>query len=291
MFLHPPFSPVRPPVRPPGRPLVPMDPDFCPLSPRPVRTGMPSHAPALPPHLAALFDSARPSRFGILAFGDQRIDAHLPGGGLALGQLHEIGGAGVDTETGVLPAGFAAALAGRIGASRPVFWIAGRADLYPHGLPGFGLDPARLVLVRTDGSDATLAAMETVLREGGAGVVIGEVETLGRVASRRLALACQRHGVTCLALRRWPYGRQREDRDASLAATRWRLAPVPSEREGREPGPPRWKLALTQARGGRPGEWIVAAGESEDATHPVRVVAVLADPEAAAGYRTGQGSR
>ena len=263
---------------------VPPDPDISPFSPR---TGKPSGMPALPPHLAALLHHVRPPRFGVLAFGDPRIDAHLPGGGLPLGQLHEIGGIGVDAETSALPAGFAASLAGRISIQKPVFWIAPRADLYPHGLAGFGLDPARLVLVRADDSDATLAAMETALREGGADVVIGEVETLGRVASRRLALACQLHGTTCLALRRWPYGRRRtEDRDASLAATRWRLAPVQSEREGREPGPPRWRLALTQARGGRPGEWIVAAGESEDATHPVRVVALLANPPPAERARS-----
>ena len=255
--------------------------DISPVSPdtaHPVRIGMPKFAPALPAHLAALRDHIRPPPFGVLAFGDPRIDAHLAGGGLTLGQLHEISGVGVDSETGALPAGFAASLAGRIGGNRPVFWITPRPDLYPHGLSSFGLDPGRLVLIRPDDSDATLAAMETALREGGAGVVIGEVETLDRVASRRLALAAALHGTTCLALRRWPYGRRGEDRDTSLATTRWQLAPVPSERDGRGPGPPRWKLALTQARGGRPGEWIVQAGESDDATYPVRVVALLADP-------------
>ncbi len=284
--MRPPFPLVRPSVQ--------SDPDSSPLSPHaahPVRTGMPKGAPSLPAHLAAhlaaLRDSIRPPRFGVLTFGDPRIDAHLAGGGLALGQLHEIGGVGVDRETGALPAGFAASLAGRIGGGKPVFWIAPRPDLYPHGLTGFGLDPGRLVLVRPDDSDATLAAMETALREGGAGVVIGEVETLDRVASRRLALACVLHGITCLALRRWPHGRRGEDRDTSLAATRWRVEAVPSEREGRAPGPPRWLLALTQARGGRPGEWIVEAGDFakiggwENATHPVRVVAILADPAAA----------
>ena len=291
--MSPPLSLVRPVIQP--------APDISPLSSgtaHPVRSGMPQGAPALPAHLAALRDHIRPPRFGVLAFGDPRIDAHLSGGGLALGQLHEIGGIGVGTETGALSAGFAASLAGRIGGRQPVFWIAPRPDLYPHGLTDFGLDPARLVLVRPDDSDATLAAMETALREGGAGVVIGEVETLDRVASRRLALACARHGTTCLALRRWPYGRRGEDRDTSLAATRWRLGPVPSgsvpsDRDAKEPGPPRWLLALTQARGGRPGEWIVEAGDFaktgdwEDAPYPVRVVALLADPAAAPGRLAG----
>lgn len=276
-------------MRPPF-PLVRCEPDPAPLPTRPVepvRTGLPSRVPMLPAHLRQTLRPAAP-RWGVLAFGDPRIDAHLPGGGLALGQLHEIGAAGVESETGALPAGFAASLAGRIAPPRPVFWIAQRADLYPHGLPGFGLDPARLVLVRPDDDAGTLAAMETALREGAAGVVVGEVGRLDRVTSRRLLLACLRHGATCLVLRRWPHGRRTEDREASLAATRWRLAPVPSEREGREPGPPRWHLALTQARGGRPGEWIVeAAGGGEDAAHPVRVVAALADPAPEADRRAG----
>lgn len=266
-------------VRPAARPV----PDLSPFSPRP--TGKPSHAPNPAPHLVTL--GLHPPRHGVLAFGDDRIDAHLPGGGVALGGLHEIGGAGLDRETGALPAGFAAALAARIGTDKPVFWIAPSADLYPPGMGSFGLDPARLVLVHPKDSDATLGAMETALREGGAGVVVGEVEALDRVASRRLALAAQRHGTTCLALRRWPHGHRGSERDTSLAATRWQTSPAPSDREGREPGAARWLLALTQARGGRPGEWIVQAGESEDATHPVRVVARLADPEAAAESLAG----
>ena len=76
-------------------------------------------------------------------------------------------------------------------------------------------------------------------------------------------------------LRRWPHGHKAADWETSVAVTRWHLTPMPSLKDGKEPGLPRWHVALTHARGGRPGEWIMEA--SDDATHPLRVVAALAD--------------
>ncbi len=82
------------------------------------------------------------------------------------------------------------------------------------------------------------------------------------------------------------------DREANVAVTRWHLTPMPSAKDGKEPGLPRWHVALTHARGGRPGEWIMEA--SDDATHPLRVVAALADhapePQRAPSRRIGRWS-
>jgi len=241
---------------------------------------LPGRGRPLPPHLAALRDKLRPGPLsGVrLPFGDPSIDACLPGGGLPLGHLHEIGAAALDAETGTLPAAFVANLLARIAPTRPVVWIAPAGDLYCPGLLAHGLDPGRLVLVRPDKDHQTLAAMEVALREAGAAAVVAEVGAFDRTASRRLQFACLGHGVTGFVLRRWPHGRKAADRDASAAVTRWRLAAVPSQREGREPGRPRWHVALTHARGGRPGAWIMEVEEvSDDATHPLRVVAALAD--------------
>jgi protein ImuA len=210
----------------------------------------------------------------LLPFDDPRVDGCL-GGGLPLGQLHEIGAAGLEAETAALPAAFIAALAGRIDPNKPVFWIAPVSDLHAPGLLAYGLDPNRLVLVRPAKDVETLAAMEVALREGVAGAVVGEVGQFDRTASRRLQLACQRCGSTGFVLRRWPHGHRTADREASVAVTRWHLTPMPSAKEIREPGLPRWHVALTHARGGRAGEWIMEA--SDGATHPLRVVAALAD--------------
>src|SRR6058998_2423767 len=90
-----------------------------------------------------------PSRHGVLPFGVAAIDRALPGGGLALGAVHEILGAGGDEEDGAAAAGFTAGILARLGTG-PVLWCAARADLYGPGLAAHGLDPARLVLARAE---------------------------------------------------------------------------------------------------------------------------------------------
>jgi len=239
----------------------------------------------LPQHLAFLRDRLRPvpRHTAVLPFGDPGVDACLPGGGLPLGALHEVAASGRGAETGELQAAFAAVLLGRIAPRKPVLWVAPVADLYPPGLPG--LNPARLILASPRDDAGVLAAMETGLREGGLAAVVGEIGNWGaagaRVASRRLVFACEQHAATSFVLRRFPYGGAREDRQASAAATRWRLAPAPGSQ---------WRVELEQARGGRPGAWLMEVADDE--TNPLRVVAALvdhavaptADPQQAAGY-------
>ena len=69
--------------------------------------------------LIALRDRIRrieqPARHGVLPFGVAAIDGGLPGGGLALGAVHEITGAGGDEEDGAATAGFIAGILARLG--------------------------------------------------------------------------------------------------------------------------------------------------------------------------------
>ena len=57
----------------------------------------------------------RPARHGVLPFGVAAIDGALPGGGLALGAVHEIIGQDGDEEDGAAAAGFAAGILARLG--------------------------------------------------------------------------------------------------------------------------------------------------------------------------------
>src|SRR3954464_9870989 len=71
-----------------------------------------------PACLNALRDRIRrietPVRHGVLPFGVAAIDRALPGGGLALGAVHEILGQGGDEEDGATAAGFAAGILARL---------------------------------------------------------------------------------------------------------------------------------------------------------------------------------
>jgi protein ImuA len=247
---------------------------------------MPTLDPALLHSLRTQLQALQPrARHGVLAFGDARVDACFPAGGLPLGGLHEVAADGVEAETGAAGAGFIACLLARLPGQ--LVWIAPQPDLYPPGLPAFGLDPSRLVLVQTRTDEETLAAMETVLREGAAAVV-AEAGRLGRIPSRRLQLACLKRGSTGFVLRRWPYGRKTTPEDTA-SMTRWRVGSAPSAAVLREPGAPRWRVELEYARGGLEGAWIMEMEIFPNATHPLRVVAELADAAAAPAFRRHAG--
>lgn len=234
--------------------------------------------------LAALQDRIRrierpgALRHGTLPFQVAAIDRVLPGGGLALGAVHEILGAGLDEEDGAAAAGFIAGIAGRLGQGL-VLWVLKRGDLYGPGLFEHGLDPARIVRVTAPRDDDVLWALEEGLRTAGISAVIGEVGRLPMIAGRRLQLAAERSGITALLLRRWRNGAEAasERERPSAAVTRWRIAAIPSL-SGGEPGigTPRWRVELLRCRGAAAAQmtWNV---EVADASGLVSVPAGLAD--------------
>jgi len=192
----------------------------------------------------------------VLALGVAGLDTHLPGGGLALGCLHEIAGAAPGDDGAAV--GFAAALLGRLAAGGGrVVWLSRRRDLYPPGLAELGLAPGPLIVVAVRRDRDALWAMEEALRCRRLAAVLGEVEELDLVASRRLQLAAEALGVTGLLLRP-----PAPPPAASAAVTRWRLAPAPGGPAASGPGvpglgAPRWRAELTRCRGGRPGLWLL----------------------------------
>lgn len=210
------------------------------------------------------------------------IDRTLPGGGLALGALHEIAGAGPEVEHGAAATLFVAALLGRL--RGPVLWALDRPDLFAPALAAVGLAPSRVVYV--EAGKSVLAAMEEALRQPGLAGVVGEVGVLGLTASRRLQLAAGASGAIAFALRR---SRRFDDPalDApSASVTRWRIAALPSlAGPADELGRARWQLDLVRARGAAPGSWIV---ESPDAKGRFSLAADLADrPAAPAQHASG----
>jgi protein ImuA len=219
----------------------------------------------------------------VVSSGIAAIDRVLPQGGLARGALHEILGSSGDEEDGALAAGFAAAVIGRLDPVGTVLWCLPRADLYGPGLFACGLDPGRLVLVRTRRDTEILWAMEEGLRTPAVAAVVGEAGVLSPVASRRLQLAAERSGIIAFLLRRWRDAdtAARERTLPSAAATRWRISVLPSQSLGGAPGvgQPRWRVELLRCRGGRPGSWemLVGEGKARHAADPLSVAETLAD--------------
>src|SRR5216684_513910 len=86
--------------------------------------------------LLALRDRIRhieqPARHGVLPFGVAALDGALPGGGLALGAVHEITGVGGDEEDGAAAAGFAAGILARLDPHPPAAIAAGPPSPLAH---------------------------------------------------------------------------------------------------------------------------------------------------------------
>jgi protein ImuA len=72
----------------------------------------------------------------VLPFGIKAIDRHLPGGGLALGALHEVAGGGNGAIDGAAAALFAAGIAARTRGK--VLWCLTRPDLFAPALAQAG---------------------------------------------------------------------------------------------------------------------------------------------------------
>jgi protein ImuA len=236
--------------------------------------------------IAALERGVRPAS-EVIAFGDRRIDGRLPGGGLALRSWHAFAGEGLDLETAAASAAFVARLAIPLAARGELVWVLRRDDLHAPGLATLGLPAERLIQVCARDEDEALAVMEDALRTRGVAAVFGEVDEVDLVAGRRLQLACEQSLATGFVLRRRPFGGVSRGESGSAAATRWTIAPSPSEPIPGEPGlgPPRWQVKLERCRGGRTGAWILEGKEEPDAAHPFRLVADLGDRDLASQER------
>jgi len=199
----------------------------------------------------------------VLPFGVAEVDTHLPGGGLALGHLHEIIEAGPASEYAALASLFTAGILARL--PGPVLWCLRTRDLFAPALARIGLHPDRVIYCETWNDRDVLPAMEDGLRCKGLASVVGEVTRLPLTASRRLQLCAGESGVSAVVIRRWRNSKEKEAADEPNAAcTRWRIAPHPSptaefDRLARQ----YWKVELMRVRGGEPHSWILEACDAQ----------------------------
>ena len=213
-----------------------------------------------------------------LPFGLPALDAALPGGGLALGVVHQISEAGPRGHYAATAMLFAGGLLARL--KGPVLWCLHSRDLFAPALSRVGLHPDRVIFCETWKDAEILPAMEEGLRHRGLAGVVGELTRLALTPSRRLQLAAEASGVTALVVSRAP----EQASEANAAFARWCVSAAPSPRDDRvRMGRPHWRVELQRCRGAAPKRWIV---EACDAQGRLALPARMADRPAAAGERT-----
>lgn len=228
--------------------------------------------PSTPLDLQGLRDRIRRIEAGgertvrVLPFGTPEIDARLPGGGLALGCVHDVAGGdsteGVDTPAAVL---FVAGVLARM--TGPVLWCLRTADLFAPALSQVGLKANRVIYAHSPDEKTLPLLVEEGLRHGGLAAVVGELAALPMVASRRMQIAAERSGVTAIVLRRRRGAGDRvtrQDQQPTAAVTRWRVSalpssPLPAPGIGRM----RWRVELARCRGGVGGVWEMEGCDEE----------------------------
>jgi len=195
----------------------------------------------------------------VLPFGIKAIDRHLPGGGLALGALHEVAGGGHGAIDGAAAALFVAGIAARLHGQ--VLWCVTRQDLFAPALAQAGLVPDRVIYVEAGDEKSVLVCFEEGLRHGGLGAVVAEVARLSMTPSRRLQLAAESSSTIGIAIRRWRRPAEAVDFGQPTASvTRWRVTvlpatPLPVPGVGRA----RWHLELIRCRAGESADFEVEA--------------------------------
>ena len=205
----------------------------------------------------------------VLPFGLPEIDDALPGGGLAVGALHEVSSAGGQGQHATAATLFIAGILARL--SGQVIWLTERTDLYPPALTAVGLPPARVIFAEA-GKAGIMQAAEDAVRARCLGGVVAEISgRLTMTASRRLQLAAEQSGVTTLLLRRSRRPHDPATIAPSAATSRWRVLSLPSPHPlplalGPSPHAPDtpglsrawWRVDLLRCRGANnAASWVV----------------------------------
>src|ERR1700710_766745 len=157
------------------------------------------------------------ARHEVLPFGIEAIDEALPGGGLALGAVHEFSDGGPRGHYAPCAALFTAGILARL--KGPVLWCLHSRDLFAPALARVGLHPDRIIFCETWKDAEILPSMEEGLRMRGLAGVVGELSRMPLTPSRRLQLAAESSSVPCLIIRR----SAKHISEINAATTRWRI--------------------------------------------------------------------
>lgn len=223
-----------------------------------------------------------------ISFGLPQIDRAL-GGGLRDAVLHEFFAASeVDA-----PAvdGFILGLILRAASAHKTLWVRERmaerevGELYPPGLAALGASPEAFIVVQVRDALSALRAAHEALRCSALGAVVLDIRGMPKVldltATRRLALAAEKSGVTAFLVR------QSAKPMPSAAETRWQVRAAPSHAKDSAPGGSVFDITLMRHRAGLPAmsfrlEWDHEEHAFRSPTHTGAVAALASSRPAPA---------
>jgi protein ImuA len=130
-------------------------------------------------------------------------------------------------------------------------WISCSRTIFPPALQFFGVSPDQIIFIDLKNEKEVSWAIEEAIRCKALAAVVGEMSEMSFTDSRRFQLAIEKSGVPCFILRHSPRNM------ATASVTRWHIKPLPTTSEEGLPGVvhPRWQVALTKVRNGKPGTW------------------------------------
>ena len=133
-------------------------------------------------------------------------------------------------------------------------WISSSRTIFPPALQSFGIEPDKIIFIYLQKEKEILWTMEEALKCDGLAAVVGEIQELSFMVSRRLQLAVEQSRVTGFIIRRNP-----RNSNTTACVTRWKISAVPSELNDDMPGVgfPRWNVELLKIRNGKPGSWTI----------------------------------
>src|SRR5687767_4771885 len=185
--------------------------------------------------------------------GIEPIEKSFPNDNFPLGAIHEfLSNAKEDAAaTSGFVAGILASLMRNDGAA---LWISASRTLFPPALTSFGINTEKIVFLDLKKDKEVLWAMEEALKCKGLTAVVGEIQELDFVASRRFQIAVEQSRVTGFILRHNP-----RNLNITASVSRWKISSLISFLNDETPGVgfPRWNVELLKVRNGKPGAWQV----------------------------------
>lgn len=151
--------------------------------------------------------------------------------------------------------GFIAGIAGKLMQQQGIcVWIGSNPCVFAPALRNYGIQPEKIIFIRVRQQKELLWTIEEALKCQSLALVVGEINEINFLQSRRLQLAVEQSRVTGFIHRYQP-------KAASTIAciARWQIMPLPSIAEDGMPGVgfARWRVSLLKIRNGKPGTWDI----------------------------------